>query len=329
LKWGMSARSCLRICPIGVELDLVISKKKEPTMRRYFLLVLVVCLASSLSLFACGGGDNPEEYEGDEPGECSDEADNDRDGQFDCDDSGCANSPACSCTDQCTPEGLTECDGDVVKTCTLGTNGCLDFTEEDCTDSEKTCVEGECVIGAGFCSATGDPCAVNGDCPTTEVTGFCIVRDDAAGNWVCGYDTRFDTGSTVTCEGQTVGHCEFVGDCPGDPDMYCGYFGESWCGATSDGICTISKGPDECVDDSECSFTPENTCVTCGDGVKHDPLEECDDGGTVDGDGCSAECRFEGVCRQNNMYMGCGCATADDCIGCGMCSGTSCGCYPS
>jgi len=38
-------------------------------------------------------------YEGDEAGECSDEADNDKDGLFDCDDDTCAGSPACKVTD--------------------------------------------------------------------------------------------------------------------------------------------------------------------------------------------------------------------------------------
>jgi hypothetical protein len=36
-----------------------------------------------------------DDYEGDEPGECTDRADNDRDGKFDCDDDGCAGSPDC------------------------------------------------------------------------------------------------------------------------------------------------------------------------------------------------------------------------------------------
>jgi hypothetical protein len=36
------------------------------------------------------------DVEGDEPGECSDGADNDRDGAFDCDDSNCAGAPACT-----------------------------------------------------------------------------------------------------------------------------------------------------------------------------------------------------------------------------------------
>ncbi len=44
-------------------------------------------------------------YEGDEPGECSDGADNDRDGDFDCKDSQCAGAPACT---QAEPSALHE-----------------------------------------------------------------------------------------------------------------------------------------------------------------------------------------------------------------------------
>jgi hypothetical protein len=39
--------------------------------------------------------DGSSRYEGDEPGECSDGADNDGDGHFDCDDQDCSGSPAC------------------------------------------------------------------------------------------------------------------------------------------------------------------------------------------------------------------------------------------
>jgi len=35
-------------------------------------------------------------HEGDQPGECSDGADNDRDGDFDCKDSQCAGAPVCA-----------------------------------------------------------------------------------------------------------------------------------------------------------------------------------------------------------------------------------------
>jgi hypothetical protein len=45
--------------------------------------------ALTVLLFGCGP------YEGDDPGECTDGADNNRDGLFDCDDEGCLGSPDC------------------------------------------------------------------------------------------------------------------------------------------------------------------------------------------------------------------------------------------
>ncbi len=43
-------------------------------------------------------------YEGDEPGECTDGADNDQDGRFDCDDEGCVGSPDCADDDDTGPD---------------------------------------------------------------------------------------------------------------------------------------------------------------------------------------------------------------------------------
>ncbi len=57
--------------------------------------LLAFALACSL-LGALAGCGVPQEEEGDEAGECSDAADNDVDGLFDCDDEGCANAPACA-----------------------------------------------------------------------------------------------------------------------------------------------------------------------------------------------------------------------------------------
>ena len=61
-------------------------------------------LACMLLMTGClGGGDDSDTeivlYEGDEPGECSDGADNDKDGLFDCDDDQCAGSPVCKSTE--------------------------------------------------------------------------------------------------------------------------------------------------------------------------------------------------------------------------------------
>ena len=68
-------------------------------MRTPALLVLLLsCLA--LVLTACPTRapqpEEEEEFEGDEPGECSDGADNDQDGFYDCDDQDCWTAPDCT-----------------------------------------------------------------------------------------------------------------------------------------------------------------------------------------------------------------------------------------
>ncbi|HCH65214.1 MAG TPA: hypothetical protein DFR83_20585, partial [Deltaproteobacteria bacterium] len=44
-------------------------------------------------------------YEGDNEGECTDGADNDRNGLYDCDDPGCASGPDCAATGEGEGEG--------------------------------------------------------------------------------------------------------------------------------------------------------------------------------------------------------------------------------
>lgn len=63
------------------------------TIRRCFFLAFI-----SLSWVACGD-DDATPTEGSQPGQCSDGADNDMDGDFDCRDSDCFGAPACEGTD--------------------------------------------------------------------------------------------------------------------------------------------------------------------------------------------------------------------------------------
>lgn len=63
----------------------------------------------------CSGSDEPVRVEGTEPGDCTDGADNDTDGDFDCDDDGCSGSPDCETsgdTDTATPGDTGDTDTD-------------------------------------------------------------------------------------------------------------------------------------------------------------------------------------------------------------------------
>ena len=66
------------------------------TMTKSFRLTLSALL---LLVTACSNDipdPEPDNWEGRNPGECTDGADNDGDGDFDCDDSDCAGSPDCA-----------------------------------------------------------------------------------------------------------------------------------------------------------------------------------------------------------------------------------------
>jgi len=74
-------------------------------MGRFFESVWVIaacaaCLGIAVIGVGCGGESTGERaglrFEGTEPGDCSDDADNDADGLFDCDDSGCSGASVCS-----------------------------------------------------------------------------------------------------------------------------------------------------------------------------------------------------------------------------------------
>ena len=78
--------------------------------------LLVICLLVS-SFTGCMGGDEITEelFEGDSPGECSDDADNDKDGLFDCNDPDCEGASNCQIADSDNDAGeTTDSDGDGV-----------------------------------------------------------------------------------------------------------------------------------------------------------------------------------------------------------------------
>jgi cysteine-rich repeat protein len=187
--------------------------------------------------------------------------------------------------------------------------------------------------GPGTCSGDDAACTTNADRVRAPIEGFCISRDDYPDSQ-CGYPTRRDTGLTNTCEGETYGKCETAQNCP--TGLACGSFGVNWCGVDAVGTCSTAFSATH-TSDADCVLDRPSVCQICGDGITQQSGidcppgydsqgEQCDDGNTVDGDGCSSDCTFKGVCADANGYPGYqGCATDADC---GQACYVRCACQP-
>jgi cysteine-rich repeat protein len=62
-------------------------------------------------------------------------------------------------------------------------------------------------------------------------------------------------------------------------------------------------GNGTCDPDEDVFSCPEDCSPVCGNGVL-EPTEECDDGGTADGDGCSSSCTVEEYCGNGTIDPG-------------------------
>ncbi|MDY0000975.1 MAG: DUF4215 domain-containing protein [Polyangia bacterium] len=70
----------------------------------------------------------------------------------------------------------------------------------------------------------------------------------------------------------------------------------------------VTESGEECDDGNTvsgdgCSATCTTEAAVCGNG-RREGAEECDDGNTAPGDGCSPTCTFEGACGDGNLDLG-------------------------
>lgn len=102
---------------------------------RWLKTMIVV---AAVVLFAYGCEEEDSELEGDDAGECSDGADNDLDGYFDCDDSGCFGSPDCEGDDDTSDDDVSDDD-----------SGDDDDDDNDTSDDDDTALDGDPGDGGG------------------------------------------------------------------------------------------------------------------------------------------------------------------------------------
>jgi cysteine-rich repeat protein len=210
-----------------------------------------------------------------------------------------ASAGACDLEETCT--GLSpDCPADQFEA--LGTEcrpseGICDVAEE-CTGTDPQCpVDAksteECRTSLGVCDPAEDCDGVNDDCPadakSTEEcrasAGLCDPAESCDGvSNDCPPDALEPP--TTVCRAD-AGQCDFPENCTGtDPNCPADEFVPNGTGCDDTDPCT---DPDEC-DTGVCVGDPD----ICGDSRSLPGCgEECDDGNTNDGDGCSALCLDE------------------------------------
>ncbi|MGV8150213.1 MAG: hypothetical protein ACP5NV_00620 [Candidatus Woesearchaeota archaeon] len=149
-------------------------------------------------------------------------------------------------------------------------------------------LNGECMATPGFGCVGGShvecTCLCNFNPPNRCVNGDSVLRTNS-----------------YTCDSQCCGY--IGGECQGNSCDVCGQF---TCG---DGMCNSP---------CESRYTCAEDCpgtATCGDGLTNYAFEDCDDGNTINGDGCGdvgypagGACRFEdGKIANANLQPSTGC----------------------
>lgn len=142
------------------------------------------------------------------------------------------------------------------QTCDTWTGSCQSPTTSTGTGFESACSDSQDDDYDGLVDCEDPDCAMDEACLSPEV---------------CQNGLDDDKDGYLDCEDS---------DCPPCPAT------ETWCGNLLD---DDLDGLLDC-EDPDCA----EACglVECGDGLQTGP-EECDDGGVVDGDGCSATCKLE------------------------------------
>lgn len=259
-----------------------------------------------------------------------------------CGDSG----TACTNQDSCDGAGSCSDNGHAIVGTACGDSADTECTDPDTCDGSGSCEENHAAVDSSCgdgttteCSAP-DTCDGAGSCdenhadPTTacgDAGTDCILPDSCDGSGACA-DSGFSPagtscGDTSDTACTNPDSCDDSGNCEDNHESdgtTCRESGNS-CDAAevcAGGACPADENlPDETAcDDANpltngescevgiCSCSPGECEFNCGDGIQ-DTTEECDDGGNIDGDGCSATCSLEAGCGNGATDSG---ETCDD-----------------
>ncbi|MEM9190207.1 MAG: hypothetical protein AAGF12_13565 [Myxococcota bacterium] len=190
--------------------------------------VIGILLGAGLLVGACGSDSRPggSGGEGRAAGDCTDGADNDGDGLFDCNDPGCTGAPACGGTpdgstgrDGSTPDGSASsnfecCINDVGYRCpnSAALNQCIGFDIDTCLAACNP-MDFDCPARCFDMAANAnpDPSACTADATATcESSGVCIRGAE------CTLNSQCDSGNCTNgeCSGNSVGQsCTLNSQC--------------------------------------------------------------------------------------------------------------------
>ena len=244
--------------------------------------------------------DAADSYEGDEAGECSDGADNDQDGLFDCDDEGCAGSPDCAGDDDDDDDDSSDDDTGDDDTGDDDTGD--DDTGDDDTGDDDTGDDDTGDDDTAPVDADGDGWDESVDCDDNDAA---LNLDDADGDGfsTCDGDCNDGNGAINPLATDVVGdgtdqNCDGMDGTDADGDGYAA----DWSGgddcddndaAIYPGAAELCDGIDQACDgdlSDEADDDADGYRVCDGDCDDNDPLLEVAD---VDGDGvttCDGDC---------------------------------------
>ena len=190
--------------------------------------------------------------------------------------SGACVSPDSTCENAC--DGEPQCDGDKLKVCKVGEDGCKVWVTEDCPD-EMTCSNGVCKNSIPGCE---DSCSEPAACEGENSYRLCLDTDgDGCNEWSDVMECADgQTCSTGVCSNSEL-NCE--SSCSGDPECE---------DSTSFRACVDTDG-DGCY---EWSVTPCTDGLTCSNG---ECTKACTDVCTPDSKECDGTTGFK-ICTDTN-----------------------------